>query len=232
MKKTVRLFSYKMTNDTGFAPNPFHGIITLSCCKPGIRKTKKVGDWVAGFTSKSLIYQYNQFLKKHGLKNYRRFNGEELIFLMQVEKKMSFNEFWKDPDFGCKKPNNEYLIAKTGDNIYSPNPYSYYEYKQIKNPNHDENSIKRDLSGLYVLASKKFYYFGINSLKLDSSIAPKIPKTQTYYGIRTHDESQSQVFIEYIQAQYSTGMHGHPFMWPVNDDTWREYESNSKQERV
>jgi len=33
-----RLYLYTMTYDSGFAPNPFHGICTLACCKPGIRR--------------------------------------------------------------------------------------------------------------------------------------------------------------------------------------------------
>jgi hypothetical protein len=50
----MRLFAYKMTHDTGFAPNPFHGACTLATCKPQIRLHKRVGDWIAGFTSKRL----------------------------------------------------------------------------------------------------------------------------------------------------------------------------------
>jgi Nucleotide modification associated domain 2 len=50
----MRLFSYKMTNDSGFAPNPFWGRLTLATCKPEIRKAKRVGDWIAGFTSREL----------------------------------------------------------------------------------------------------------------------------------------------------------------------------------
>jgi hypothetical protein len=35
----VRLFSCKMTNDSGFAPNPFFGALTMATCKPGMRKS-------------------------------------------------------------------------------------------------------------------------------------------------------------------------------------------------
>jgi hypothetical protein len=45
----TRLFTYVITQDGGFAPNPFHGVLTLNCCKPEIRKLAEVGDWVAGF---------------------------------------------------------------------------------------------------------------------------------------------------------------------------------------
>lgn len=46
-----RLYSYKMTNDSGFAPNPFWGILTPVTRKASTRRSKKVGDWIAGFTS-------------------------------------------------------------------------------------------------------------------------------------------------------------------------------------
>jgi len=40
-----------MTHDSGFAPNPLFGCLTLPTCMTEIRRTKKVGDWVAGFAS-------------------------------------------------------------------------------------------------------------------------------------------------------------------------------------
>ena len=46
---------YKMTHDKGFAPNPYFDVLTLATCKPAIRRTKKDGDWVAGFVSKALV---------------------------------------------------------------------------------------------------------------------------------------------------------------------------------
>lgn len=39
----MRLFAYKMTHDTGFAPNPFWGYLTLATCKPKIREKKRRG---------------------------------------------------------------------------------------------------------------------------------------------------------------------------------------------
>ena len=50
----MRLFSYKMTHDSGFAPNPFGRTLTLATCKPQIRLHKSVDDWIAGFTSRTL----------------------------------------------------------------------------------------------------------------------------------------------------------------------------------
>jgi hypothetical protein len=46
-----RLFTYVITHDAGFAPNPFYGVLTLNFCKPLIRRTAEVGDWVAANTA-------------------------------------------------------------------------------------------------------------------------------------------------------------------------------------
>jgi hypothetical protein len=52
MSVTLR---YKVTHDTGFAPNPFHGVLTLATSKRKIRACRKAGDWVAGFASRALV---------------------------------------------------------------------------------------------------------------------------------------------------------------------------------
>ena len=43
------LYSYVITRDYGFAPNPFWNICSLATCKPQIRERALMGDWVAGF---------------------------------------------------------------------------------------------------------------------------------------------------------------------------------------
>ena len=48
----MKLYSYIVAHDGGFAPNPFWGYCTLANCKPKIRQTAKVGDWIVGLSSK------------------------------------------------------------------------------------------------------------------------------------------------------------------------------------
>ena len=43
-----RAYIYVVARDFGFAPNPFHGFLTLATCKPHIRKDAQVDDWVVG----------------------------------------------------------------------------------------------------------------------------------------------------------------------------------------
>ena len=79
----LRLFSYKMTDDTGFAPNPFWGELTLATCKAKIRYSKEKGDWIAGFTSDYLCGD--------------PVGREKLVYLMKVEDKLPFKEYFFQP---------------------------------------------------------------------------------------------------------------------------------------
>lgn len=46
----MNCFRYKIEHDFGFAPNPFHGTLSLATCKGDIRKNKnlQLGDWIVG----------------------------------------------------------------------------------------------------------------------------------------------------------------------------------------
>ena len=99
---------YKMTDDIGFAPNPFHGYLTLATCKPYIRLSAKVGEWICGFTSATLSSD--------------PVGREKLVYAMRVDEKLTFDEYYLDPKFGAKKPRSGrgclYLV---GDNLYFNN---------------------------------------------------------------------------------------------------------------
>ena len=80
----MRLFSDTATYDIGFSPNPFFGYCTLACCKPKIRLSAEPGDWVVGLTPKS--------------------QGNQLLYAMKVEEKLTFEQYWRDRRFAPKKP--------------------------------------------------------------------------------------------------------------------------------
>lgn len=195
----IRLFCYKQTHDTGFAPNPFHGMLTLANCKPQIRKTKKVGDWIAGFTS--------SMLNKDSVGN------EKLIYLMKVTEKVDYVEYWNNPKFACKKPTNtfEKNIGIAGDNIYKPN--SQEGFVQIENRNHGIDGMKRDLSGQFILVSEQFYYFGASPIEIPEEYRPSIPKRQSANGNRTHNIFLAENFINFIETNFTLGMHNMPHLW-------------------
>ena len=85
----MNCFRYKLEHDYGFAPNPFHGTLSLATCKGQIRKNKhlQIGDWIIGLGSVAMG------------------NLNHLIFAMQLEEKITFDDYWNDLRFQCKKPN-------------------------------------------------------------------------------------------------------------------------------
>lgn len=208
----MRLFSYKMTHDNGFAPNPFGKTLTLATCKPLIRKCKKEGDWIAGFTSKSLTGD--------GV-------GEErLVYLMRVGEKVHLRDYFYDSRFRSKIPDMSARgpVKKAGDNIYKPlvpGACESFHFEQITNPNHwgvgepDQYNLKKDTSGQFVLIADEFYYFGVRALAVPGKYRPKVPKGQSSHGNRTQAD-QAERFIQYIRQKCTPGRHGDPTNWPAN----------------
>jgi hypothetical protein len=199
------LSSYKMTHDAGFAPNPFHGILSLATCKPEIRLTKQVGEYVAGFTSKALCGE--------------NVGEERLIYIMRITEKLSYDTYWHDPGFQIKKLSNESDISRVGDNIYKPikklAEFNIDNYTQVKNPYHDTKALKeRDLKGRNVLLSEDFFYFGAGAIPIDK-FKIKVPKTQSSYGYRTIDETEINRLWSYLSDRYPKNIDiNKPHCWP------------------
>lgn len=199
----MRLFSYVVARDFGFAPNPFHGVCTLATCKPRIRSVAQVGDWVVGTGS-----------AERGRSGY-------LVYAMKVDEIMTFEEYWADPRFQQKKPNLRSSKKQAfGDNIYSRRPgsdtwiqlNSHHSFKDGK-PN--PSNIKTDTSVNRVLIAHDYVYWG--------GSGPKIPaKFRNFRGIdicarRNHRSNFPRNFIEeFVAWVRSFGEHGYvaePLDW-------------------
>lgn len=153
----MALFSYIVRSDSGFSPNPYHGICTLACCKPGIRRSAMVGDWVAGLTSKG--------------------SGYDLIYAMKVGEALPIADYWRDTRFRKKRPDFETEIGSLGDSIYEPLDDTN-NFRQLRSRHsatdpafktgdarryteaENERSKSRDLSVKRVLIATEFVYFG------------------------------------------------------------------------
>src|SRR6266566_8725817 len=151
----MKLFSYVVARDYGFAPNPFYGWCTLATCKPRIRAAAGVGDWVIGT----------------GAKGRYRLPGH-LVFAMRVDETLGYDAYWNDPRFVAKKPVlNGSLKQVYGDNIYHrqrgvwKQENSHHSYDKGR-PN--RHNVDRDTNVDRVLLSTRFVYFG--------GSAPEIPK--------------------------------------------------------
>lgn len=191
----MKIFSYVVSRDFGFAPNPFFGFCTLATCKPKIRKDAKVGDWIIGT---------NATIKK---------KPKHLIFAMKVEEKIAFNEYWTDPRFINKKPilsgSRKYQY---GDNIYHKENNEWYQlpsHHSEEDGSPNQLNIKTDTQYDGVLISSFFYYFGRNSLALPHNLQSiiKVGRGHKYIDTKLH----TQLF-DFLNLN-TPGINGTPSDW-------------------
>lgn len=190
------LYSYKMSHDDRFAPNPYFGVLTLATCMSRMRYNTPVGDWIAGWTSKHTSTS-------------TEVGGEQLIYLANVSEKLTFAEYWdrypsKRPGAGSEDNEaNEDTLEKTqhGDNIYRPYPNAPSGLVLVDSVHRrptDGNKIAKDIAGRYVLVCKEYYFFGAeHPLAVPPDIRPNVPKYQSSYGNKTADPTS---FIDYVRA--------------------------------
>ena len=199
----MKLFSYIVKNDTGFAPNPFFGYCTLACCKPVIRRTADAGDWVVGLTP-----------KRH---------GHKIVYAMQVREKLTFPQYWLDSRFHNKRPDyqKDGVVFKSGDNIYKP--LKNGGYRQLcsmhsKGDHEDPDKKKHDLSGTFVLVSKRFVYFGTDAIDLPSGFDCLIVAR----GHKCHFPDGIIRTLESFVSGFDPGVHAPPRKWPSDDSSWQQ----------
>lgn len=152
----MKLYSYVITRDFGFAPNPFYNICTLATCKPDIRRTAEVGDIIVGIGSGA---------KKSKFKN-------KIIYVMKVQEKLTYDQYWNDQRFQCKKPYmNGSKKQMYGDNIYHTDLISNTiiqedSHHSLENGVTNWDNYNRDVPGKYVLISDEFWYWGSNPINI------------------------------------------------------------------
>lgn len=143
----MRLYSYIVAFDGGFAPCVRGSICTLACCKPRIRAKVEKGDWVAGTTP-----------TKRG--------AGGLVYLMRVDGVLSFGEYWRKRRFRGRN-----------DNIYCPvGTGGFKGYKQMKNPWHGRENVRKDLSADRALTSKTFVYYGEKAPTIPAAFLRFVPR--------------------------------------------------------
>lgn len=202
-----RVYMYVVDRDFGFAPNPFHGYCTLATCKPNIRNTAIVGDWILGVGGSRL--------KATG----------RCIFAMKVTEKMVFNSYWQDNRFTDKKPvRNGSKRMIVGDNIYCHNAqtgkwhqaHSHHSHPNGK-INHD--NLNRDTKSPHVLISKHFYYFGIKAPSIPPRYLEQIGY-QNQIGHRVFPLNQAARLVNWLEKRFGSELNqilGLPFDFDKTD---------------
>jgi hypothetical protein len=183
------VYMYVVARDFGFAPNPFHSVCTLATCKPMIRRKAQVGDWVIGMGGAKL-------------------NAVgRCIYLMQVTDTLTFDAYWNDPEYHCKRPvRNGSRVTIMGDNIYY-RPVGTTAWVQ-EDSHHSQidgrpepSNIKNDTQTDRVLLSRNFFYFGDAAPLIPEEILSQL-KYSNGRGHRIYTVAQAQPLLDWIQAAY------------------------------
>lgn len=199
------IFSYVVRYDSGFAPNPFYGCCTLATCKPEIRRTAAIGDWIVGSGSAD---------KSVG-------RGGYLVYAMKITDIMSFDEYAVDPRFSDKKPYRKGSRKQScGDNIYyRANMESAWQQHDSFHSQNDGtinlDHVKRDTGVNRVLISYDFIYFGGEGPLFPDDLVSREghPVCKSGIGYSRHDEPNLYVDFEKWVRGLGTGYQGAPFEW-------------------
>lgn len=200
----MKHFTYKIDHDFGLAPNPFGGFCTLAVCKSSIRKNKnlEIGSWVFGTGAKSLGTQY----------------FEKLIYCMRVDEKLTFNEYWNDVRFEYKKPIiNGSLVQMYGDNFYHSDDNGVWIQENSAHSNENnspnDNHLKRDTNGEYVLVSQNFFYFGNDAIVIPDRFKRSVCTHARNMAFAKPKEEIDE-FIAWLERNYDKNiLYGDPASW-------------------
>lgn len=187
----MKIISYVVKYDYGFAPNPFHGFLTLATCKPIIRSSKNThkGDILLGKAS----------------------GEDKLIYVGIISDIVTIEEYSTNPKFEDKKPRKIKTIDdinQFGDNMY------YLEngcWRNLKGWHTEQEQWDRDISGKNVLICERFWYFGDNAPDIPPEFLSFICQGRGMKHSKEQDKNAVERFMEWLTHKYpQQGLLGKP----------------------
>lgn len=201
-----RIHSYVVRYDSGFAPNPFYDYCTLATCKPRIRDSANIGDWVVGCGSNNRSVQ----------------RGGYLVYAMRVTEAMTFEDYDADPRFKSKKPYRHGSRKQScGDCIYfRPAQSAIWQqrdsFHSLPDGSLHPKHVARDTGVNRVLVSNDFVYFGGEGPRFPKDLIDQKnrPLCKAGIGFTTFDNPQLTAnFEQWIRSFGVSGYQGAPFEW-------------------
>lgn len=198
--------SYVVRYDSGFAPNPFYGICTLATCKPEIRRTADIGDWIVGSGSDA-----------RGIRL-----GGRLVYAMEVSEALTFEEYDADLRFEKKKPFRfGSRKQSSGDNIYHRNPADgtwsqRNSFHTNSNGQPNPKHIRRDTGVNRVLIGEHFVYFGGEGPQIPDELSDEYGRPLAKRGIGRSRFDEPILFervTQWISDLGVSGYQGRPQEW-------------------
>ncbi len=196
----MRLFTYVIDHDLGFAPNPFHGVCSLAACKPRIRLFAQLGDYVIGTGSAP-----------------NRLDGR-LSYWMRIDEIVDFDRYWSDPRFRRRRPvMNGSLMQRHGDNIYHRDVDGSWIQADSFHSEADGSpslpNLKRDTgSTSRVLLGRDYAYWGKDGPSVPDRFSQFVHSTQGH-KVR-FPPPEVETFVAWLRSMPERGLIGRPANWP------------------
>lgn len=173
----MKVYAYVIANDSGTAPNFEPPFVTLAICKPRIRRTANIGDFVVAFTGRTVGTE-----------------PHAVCWAGRVIEKLTFSEYWEDARFKGKKPHS----SSTPDNIYRP----IGDVLELQaNPAHAEDQAAHDLSGEYVLVFKPAWHFGRNGPILPEHFHLRMVGSRRGHRVKEFSLDGFSRLVEWMEAK-------------------------------
>ncbi len=152
-------------------------------CTPNHMNAKlEPGDWIIGHSSKK--------------------TGNKLIYAMEVQEILDFDQYYHDSRFQYKKPKiGGKWWQKMGDNIYFKKLNGKWDW--IKPSLHDDKR-KEDTKHPIVFISKHFYYFGSKAIEEFPKKYPKLIKDRQGISYVENDKEITR-FTNWLELTYKVG---------------------------
>lgn len=184
----MKLCAYAMTVDVGFAPNPFWRWCTLAACTPNYMRCNLVrGDWILGTNNAG--------------------RDNLLIYAMRVDEQLTLDDYYHDSRFARKRPGGGTWRQRCGDNIY----YRNERGRCVQDPNAvyhtDAKTRAKDLRGDRVFVGTHYFYLGEAAVAVPRRFDSLVRRGR---GVQYHEGAVVDAFIEWIEEEYTPGIHGLP----------------------
>ena len=138
---------------------------------------------------------------------------------MKIAEILSFDDYFNDPRFECKKPEFGYNIDKKkaiGDNfyelrndIYFAHP-SYHTNQDRKNNNKDRYNDDLKSENVLISAKGDFYYFGSQPVEIPDELHGMVVGRK--YKYKDFTPTFIETFEEYISG-FKKGICAYPTLW-------------------
>jgi len=138
--------------------------------------------------------------------------GHRVVYAMRVNEVLSFARYWRDRRFCRKRPkwSEGLTVQRVGDNCYEPLGDRRFRQHRGHHSRPDgrehERTMAHDLSGLNVLASRHFTYYGARAVKLPEHLAFAVPGR----GHRVRFSDGERRALRAWLTRLPRGIHGDP----------------------